>query len=182
MDKIYLEYRTPTGISDQYLNWLKDGSPMLKRFSYEPKVNIEGILVRAASSEKDVDTTHLFDAHPLTKFKEMSIRWPHNTGRFVDAFVNTHEELTLPAPINLKIKVHEKEAYKYTTGMKIQVTRTAAKPVEEKPKPVETKPPTVKFINELSGTLAGIKPTKEIRVGFFMIKSKNPKPLTEIEK
>ena len=94
---------------------------MLQRFSDLETVDINGILVRAASSQDQQDHTQLFDAHPETEFKEMSIRWPHNIGRFVDAFLNVGEEMILPEPINLKLNVNKKIQLQHTTGMEVRV-------------------------------------------------------------
>lgn len=80
VDRLYVEYRTPVGI-DRYLNWLKDGSSRLKRYVDYAKVDIEGVMVRVASSNKREGTVNLFDAHPDTLFKSSSIKISYNQGR-----------------------------------------------------------------------------------------------------
>jgi len=108
LNRIFFEYRKPEGITDRYLEWLRDGGSMLSRFSDLPNVNIEGILVRAATWDPVYDCVSLFDAHPEEMtYKELGIRHTWNIGRFVDSFLNVGEVMELPDPINLRLEVVE---------------------------------------------------------------------------
>ena len=124
VNRVTFEYRLPEGITDRYLQWLRDGGEMLSRFSDLPNVDIEGILVRAATWDPTTETISLFDAHPETPYKEMGIRWENNAGRFVDAFLNLDEEMELGPPMNLRLKVVN--ILPNEEGVEVEVTRAAA--------------------------------------------------------
>jgi len=106
-NRLFFEYRTPNGFSDQYLTWLQEGSETLQRYSHLPTVNTDGILVRVGCSMRLMDNTYLLDAHPQTELKADStgIKHPQNVGRFVDAFLNVGEIMDLKDPIDIKLQV-----------------------------------------------------------------------------
>ena len=126
VNRIFFEYKTPDGISDQYLQWIRDGYE-LERFTSMETIDIDGILIRATTSSTISDGVHLFDAHPSTPYKEFGIKHEWNDGRFVDSFLNSNEVMDLPSPINLRIEVTN--TLSESAGFEVSVTRV--EPVDE---------------------------------------------------
>lgn len=98
--ELFLEFRSTddkfksASKPDEYLKWLSDGSKYheLKNYSTEPKIDTEGVLIRAVGGD-DTDTV-LFDAHPAEAFI--------STGRHLDSFLTIKDDaLTIGAPFDV---------------------------------------------------------------------------------
>jgi hypothetical protein len=92
-DAMAVEYREPIGF-DRYLERL-DGSPFLKTYKPEGKVDRKGVIVYLKYKSDDTDGTVLVDANPATPFNaDRGIKLNGNVGKFADAILGVDKTMT----------------------------------------------------------------------------------------